>query len=759
MQSLVRRVRFAVLSGIRPGENGLSHSFWRMDEVEMTFFPRCFVVFWALIGMAIVPARAQARHQESPYPGVALSGGGALGLAHIGMLRYFEEHHIPIGSISGTSMGGLVGGLYSTGMDSGQLTKIAENADWNTLLNPSPRFIDQPVVDKQSWNRPYGNLTLQFGKAFSLPAGLNSGEALSLLLSRTTLAYSGVSSFDELPTPFRCVATDLITGNAVVLDHGSLAQALRATMSLPGIFTPVILDGKVLVDGGLVQNVPVEVERETGVKKVIAVAFRSPAVKPSQMKTLTDIARQTVTVTTDQNERRSLALADLVIFVDTTKYSTMDYGKWREIIQAGYDAAAAQSAHLKPFEVSPEEWERYQQARKALMRPAISQGRVVTINALSAQFRKEAEIELHRKLDDRIVQPHTLEDVLTGMAAATAVPVVTYEWEQQTGKPEGYNVTFSQRSGDQTLIRPALQYQLSPGEPARTNLQISTATVFANAYKARLLGTMNLGYDPGAHVEYYRPFGSSQYFIAPALFAGRLHITHYEGRVRISETRDRFGGSIYGGIGTWRFAQLRVGVQAGYDFYGSAIAVDGVPAVSGGFVSPEMRWIFNSQDSGGLPTRGVLTEGSAGYSFRNVSYPYFEHHFNAFRPLNKRFSIFGINNDAASFGRKLDYYEQFTAGGEDKLTAFRYQEFHANSFTTAGAGLTLRGPSVSWLSIHPDLAAWYEAGRFDLGLKGWQTHQSTSTGIFFPTPIGAFGMTLSVDERGKTRLRLVLGGV
>jgi len=162
----------------------------------------------------------QGREADRPTVGVALSGGSALGLAHIGVLRYFEEHHIPIDKIGGTSMGGLIGGLYATGMDSSQIRATVESADWNGLLNPSLRFADQSIEEKQKWNRTFGDFTLRFGKGFSLPSGLNPGESLSLLLSRATMAYSGVRDFDQLPIPFRCVATDLVSGDSVVFSKG-----------------------------------------------------------------------------------------------------------------------------------------------------------------------------------------------------------------------------------------------------------------------------------------------------------------------------------------------------------------------------------------------------------------------------------------------------------------------------------------------------------------------------------------------------------
>jgi hypothetical protein len=282
--------------------------------------------------------------------------------------------------------------------------------------------------------------------------------------------------------------------------------------------------------------------------------------------------------------------------------------------------------------------------------------------------------------------------------------------------------------------------------------------MFHNAYKSRLLGNLTIGYDPSMHVEYYRPVDGSQYFVAPSFFIEQFHINSYQGAQRTSQMRDRVGGALYGGIGTWRFAQLRAGVQAGYDSYEGSPTVDGVKANSGSFVNPELRWTFNSQDSGGLPSRGVLSEGSTGYSFREVDYPWFEHHFSIFQPVSKLASAFAMSRQATSFGRKLDYFEQFNAGGHAQLSAFRYQEFHANTLSTAGGGLILH-PHSTRHRLQPNFATWYEAGRFDQGSQGWNTHQSTSAGLFLPTAIGALGTTISFDENGRARWRLLLGGL
>lgn len=695
---------------------------------------------------------------ERPSIGVALSGGSALGLAHIGVLRYFEEHHIPVDMVGGTSMGGLIGGLYATGMDSSQLKTVVESADWNALLSPSLRFADQPIANKQGWNRTFGDMTLRFGRGFSLPSGLNPGESLSLLLSRSTMAYSSVTDFDQLPIPFRCVATDLVSGDSVVFGKGSLPIAMRATMSLPGVFTPVKLDRMVLVDGGVLDNIPVDAVRDMGASVVIAVAFETPKANPDQFKSLSDVMGQTILLVVEKNEQRSLKNADLVISVDTKRFSGTDYRRWSEIIDAGYDAAKQHAYQLARFELSQQDWNTYLTQRKARMRFASEKGKVLVVSSPNPSFQRDAKDEIRRTIGDKVVSGKELESTLSGMVAATAVPGAAYEWLQEGSGPGGYRVKFAERPTDRILVRVSGQYAVSAGEPSRFGVKLSTALISKNAYKSQIMATANLGYDPTLQAEAYNPFGGSQFFVSSQLFGGRTHFNSYKGSEHQSDTQDQVGGALYAGIGTWRYAQVRLGGRAGYDSYSRLVAVDGVSSHSGGFTVPEVRWTINHQDSGGVPTRGTRSEGEAGYFLRSSGdYPFVHSDFSRFQPVSRDLTLFALNNVATSFGRKLNYFDQFVAGDQTNMAAFRYQEFHANTLVTAGTGVIVHGRPIRYVSSHPGLALWYEAGRFDAGSAGWSTHQSASVGAFFPTQLGATEVQVSFDESGKARFRLMLG--
>lgn len=693
-----------------------------------------------------------------PRLGVALGGGNALGLAHIGILRYFEERHIPIDYITGTSMGGLVGGFYATGLDAAQLETIVRDANWDDLLSANYRFFDEPIVEKQEWNRQAGWLTLRFGKRFALPAGINPGQALALLLSRHTQAYSNLATFDDLPTPFRCVATDLVTGTPFVLGRGSLPKALRATMALPGIFTPVNWGDKVLIDGGITNNLPVDEVRKMGADKVIAVVVETGQPSARQFTSLTTVLRQTASIAVLQNERQQAANANLVIRVQLAGVTGADYEQSGKIIQQGYLAANAMSEQLEPYAMhSDAEWEAYLAARKQRFQIAPDQGPLVAVASPQPAIERNATHELYRKLGAAPVAEGQLEDVLAGVVAATGLPGAYYEWLSDPGQRQGYRVEFLERPDQMLLMHPALSFSISSGEPGRAALNLGASVIPSSTYKSRYLAEFDVGYDPGFRGEYYHPFDGSGYFIAHGLMVQRWHNSQYQGPIHQTFIRDRFAGSFYAGLGTWRFTQFRVGVRAGYDSYSEPVTLDGVTAESGPFAEPEAVFIFNNQDSGSIPSRGTRLESAAGYSYRARSFPFFHNQFTHFQPAGKRVSLFARGQADTSFGKNLGFFDRFTFGGEHALEAYRYQEFHANTVIAGGAGVLIHGPAIKSLSTKAILGVWYEPARLDLGSSGWQTHQSAATGLFFPTPVGALGATVAFNENGKARFRLSLG--
>lgn len=411
---------------------------------------------------------------------------------------------------------------------------------------------------------------------------------------------------------------------------------------------------------------------------------------------------------------------------------------------------------LKQFEVSDDEWAQYQKERESRRKTIPERGKVVAVTSPQQNIERDARHELQRKLPGEVSRKD-LEGTLTGILAAASLPSAYYGW-MKADDVSGYKVDIEERpQGGEVLIRPSLSMQASGGEPTRASLRMSFARTFRDSYKSRLLGEATIGYDPGIRAEYYKPFDGQPFFIAPGLLFQRSHDDSYRGPLTDQFIRDRVAGTFYAGLGTWRFIQWRVGTTAGYDHYSKPVTQDGITATSTPFANLETKLLIDTEDSGVLPSMGGRLSASLGYSFRDHDYPYINANFSRFVPLKKGLGVFALGKGGSSFGKNLSYYDKFTAGGLSDLSAFRLQEFHANTMAIGGGGMYLAIPKLGRGSVIPVVAAWHEVGRFDLGTPGWETHQSGSVGVFLKTPLGPTGLILSVTEDGKARGRFVFG--
>jgi len=328
---------------------------------------RAFALLLLFLSPILAAAQEQGTVERASLPavkprlkiGVALEGGGALGLAHIGVLQWFEEQHVPVDFIAGTSMGGLVGGFYATGLSPEKMKNLIRGLDWDEILSDRTPYEDLSFLRKQDQRAYPNSLVLGLRKGLYLPAGLNSGQQIGMLIDRETLLYSGLSSFDALPVPFRCVATDLVSAQQSVFKGGSLAEALRATMSIPGAFAPVHDGQHVYVDGGLVNNLPTDVVRQMGADIVIAVHLETPPVKAKDIQSLLSVLEQSVRVVVSEGEVRGLAGADAIVSVPLEHFASSDFTSNVPIMEAGYEAAKGKSKLLASFALEDADWNEY----------------------------------------------------------------------------------------------------------------------------------------------------------------------------------------------------------------------------------------------------------------------------------------------------------------------------------------------------------------------------------------------------------------
>ncbi len=299
---------------------------------------------------------------DNPRPRVALvlSGGGALGLAHIGVLRVLEELHIPVDCVAGTSMGALVGGIYAAGYSPEELESLVASMDWRSLIQDTPdrrRLPYRRKVDDMTYLMRWEHGVSKRG--ITIPSGLVAGHRLGALLRLLALRAAEVDHFDRLPLPFRAVATDAATGDTVVMDRGDLAGALRASMAVPGLFSPVERDGRLLVDGGLVANLPVDAARAMGAEVVIAVDVGRPLASRTRPASMLGVLTQSMDFLSRREVERALATVDVAVRPEVAEYKLLDFHASAELIKRGAEAARRQTELLRAFSVGEEDWQRH----------------------------------------------------------------------------------------------------------------------------------------------------------------------------------------------------------------------------------------------------------------------------------------------------------------------------------------------------------------------------------------------------------------
>src|SRR4029077_8958671 len=348
------------------------------SAMKLSSFAVCVMVMlmsslWAQdipVAGAQPPAKtvAAASGSQRPRIGLVLEGGGALGLAHVGVIKWLEENRVPVDVIAGTSMGALVGGIYASGESPNQIETLIRNINWSEVLRGATPYADLSFRRKED-RREYPN-AFEFGlkKGTQFPSGFNSGQQVGLILDRVGLPYSEMKNFDELPIPFRCVATDLVAGDSYVFDHGSLAEAMRASMSLPAFFTPVRERNRVLVDGGLVDNLPVDVARQMGADIVIAVHLALPRLDPKAPLSSVAVLQRSANVSIAVNELRSMENPDILLKADVERFTVTDYSLYDKLEAEGYKAAQTKSALLVRLQVDEDEWQQIVETGRAACR-------------------------------------------------------------------------------------------------------------------------------------------------------------------------------------------------------------------------------------------------------------------------------------------------------------------------------------------------------------------------------------------------------
>jgi NTE family protein len=741
--------------------------------------PRAFLraVRVLLIPVFVMPAIVLSQDSEfsprsaapesRPVVGLALSGGGALGITQIGVIKWMEENHIAVDRIAGTSMGSIIGSMYATGMSPAEIQAFAEKINWDQVFLPEPGYEDLSYRRKQDRRDFMVSAQLGLRNGLKGPNGLNSGRAAGLLLDRIAFPNSNIRNFDDLPIPFRCVATDMQSGEAVVLDDGYLADAVRASMAIPGVFTPVELNGRILADGGMVQNIPVETVRGMGADAVIAVELHYPPGDVGQLSTLVGVLSRALDVMISQNERRSLALAQAKVRIEMDGFGVTDYERVDELVQLGYRAAQNHSAELLQFAITdPAEWQRYLDERNRRRHTASKPEKIVVTDAAPPTNRR-----IQRKLERRVPPPielPVLETQLTRIAGEGQFDRLGYEGFTQDGVP-ALRVTAHEKTYGPPFIDLAVNVEGSG--VAAFDFSAGTRITFMDLlhrggeWRSDLLfGSSNL-----AATEYYQPLWQSPFFAAPYLFASKYARNSFSGLTRIAVFGDeRAGGGFDVGFNSGRRSEFRLGYELFEGKLAPLIGTAGLPIVHGSTGQVRARFVWDGQDSPSVPSRGTRLVASLSRVLQSPalakSITQLEVQSSNLVPFSEKTSVFVSLSGGTSFRGAAGPFQVFSLGGPFRLGAYLPDQFLGNHYAYASLGFRrelyrmpqLVGNKIYW-------GGWYEAGSaFGTGANdaGPVVIRGTfNLGVIADTIVGPIALAGSVSPTGQSRVNFSIGRV
>lgn len=725
-----------------------------------------FVFFFSHLCPAQQTPRPQNEAKPRPRIGLALSGGGALGLAEIGILQWMQENHIPVDRIAGTSMGSIIGAMYATGMSPDDIKAFAQKVNWDRTLSPAPVYSQLSYRRKQDSRDFLVQAPLGLKHGLSGPNGYNSGQGVGLLLDQIAFPESGVPSFDDFPIPFRCVATDMQSGDAVVLRDGSLSQAIRASMAIPGLFTPVEINGHVLADGGMVQNIPVETVRSMDSDVVIAVELRLPPVDVGKLNSLAGVLSRAIDVMITQNEKRSLAHADAKISVDMKGFFITDYSRVDELIRLGYKTASAQGGELLKYAIQdPAEWQRYLDERAARKTQPIK--KVDAIEATGATPDINKRIAKQLKGDTRgPLNLRTLDTQLTRIAGQGEFDSLGYEGFVQNGVPT-LRVTAREKPYGPPFVDLAVNVEGS-GVAAfdfSAGARVTFMDVAHHGGEWRndlLFGSSNL-----AATEFYQPIAQSRFFVAPYSFASKYARNSFTGLTRVAVFGDeRAGGGLDFGYDSGRLSEFRIGYEIFEGKLSPLIGATGLPIVHGSTGLFRARYVWDGQDSPSVPSRGTRIVASLA---RVLQSPGLLHPIDQldvqtsnFIPIGGKTSLFTDIAGGTTFRGQAGPFQVFALGGPFRLGAYLPDEFLGNHYAYASLGFRrelyrlpqLVGKRIYW-------GGWYEAGSAfgtTAGEPGPFVVRGTfNLGVIADTIVGPIAIAGSVSPTGQSRVNFSIG--
>nr|WP_245777321.1 patatin-like phospholipase family protein [Marinobacter pelagius] len=558
----------------------------------------------------LAPASLLAQERERARVGLVLSGGGAKGMAHVGVLRVLEEMNIPVDVVVGTSAGSAVGALYASGMPVARIEEQFIELDWLSSFRDDPGRVYKPIRRKQDdWRFPVLPGLGVRADGLHVGGGIVAGQNLGFILNELTRNAALVEDFDRLAIPFRAVATDLATGEQVVIGRGNLAEAVRASMSIPGVYAPVELDGRLLVDGGVANNLPVSVARDMGADVIIAVDITDPLMDTDDLREAFSVVGQLTTLLTRRNTEQQLDLLDerdILIRPDLRGHTSADFYQAPLLFELGATAARNHASELRPLQVSRTDWTGYK-ARMATR--AFSAGPIARIEIESS--RRLARDFLRERIRQRVGEPldvPALEEDLKRIYGLGYYETVSYSLSPS---PDGTVLVIQPRekTWGPNYLSFGLGYEDNFDGETRFNIASALRMTELNRLGGEWHTGLQLGTEPWVRTQWYQPldYGYDRFLALGGEYS-----------------RDNFG--VYDEAGrqiaevdvTFRSADLALGMELGGDAEARLTYTRGYATVDeevGEPVAPDdaihqgnltLRLVHDSLNDSFFPTAGAF---------------------------------------------------------------------------------------------------------------------------------------------------------
>jgi NTE family protein len=640
---------------------------------------------------ATPPASAAASAPATrPKIGLVLSGGGARGAAHIGVLKVLEDLRVPVDVVVGTSMGSIVGAAFATGMSTAEMELAVSQITTDKLFKDSAPRADKSLRQKTDDLTPYLIPELGISKdGIELPKGLVTGIALEGEL-RGLVQVANVRDFDELPIPFRAVATDIGTGEMVVLRQGSVVRAIRASMSVPGAVAPVTIGKRQLVDGGLVRNLPVDVARSMGAEIIIAVNLGTPLLKPEEITSVLSVSMQMINILTEQNVGRSLKELrpqDILIIPELGDFSSTNFDELAKTIPIGEAAARKVADRLSALALPPESYA----ALRRKQAPPTDKAPVVV---------EAIKVEGTRRVTEEVV----LQSMRTQVGDSIERDTIDLDMRRiySRGDFETVNYAVDQIDGKQTLVvlvkeKPTSDYfrfglglEANLSKQATFDLYASHRRKWMNRWGAEWRNDLVLGSDVLLSTELYQPIGESQhFFVAPKLTYSITPWYLFLNTVQIAQYKDTtWTADLDFGANIIEYGEVRLGARIGernFRFQSGDLLFPASANQQLGGLQLSAR--FDRMDSVNFPHDGYLATGRVYSSLSQLGatdvYNKWELGLNGAATLG-RHTLEGLVAAGGTLGsNKIPVEETFPLGGFLYLSGLQREQLRAQDFTFA----------------------------------------------------------------------------